>query len=51
MKHLTELIEEENWLQAFTIGDLDTEGDKRDREEFIRLTRKAHLERLRKLLL
>lgn len=51
MKRRTELMEEANTLQAFTIGEGDTEEDKHDREKFMRLTRKAHLERLHESLL
>lgn len=34
---------EKNDLHAFTINEYDKKEDKRDREEFISLTRKAHL--------
>lgn len=47
MKRRTDLLEEQNGLQAFAASECDTEQDKQDRAEFLKLTRKAHLQRPR----
>lgn len=51
MKRRTELMEEENASQAFSSENCETEEDRLDRAEFLRLTRKDHLKRLRESLL
>lgn len=40
-------MEEQNDLHAFDINECYTKEDKQDREEFMHLTGKAHLKRLR----
>lgn len=47
MKRRVELIEQKNALQAFSIQECVTEEEKRDRAEFLRLTRAAHMRRIR----
>lgn len=51
MKRRTELMEEANALQVFSPQNCESEQDRADRAEFLRLTRKAHLKRLRESLL
>lgn len=51
MKSRTDLMEEANALQAFSSKNCETEQDRTDRAEFLRLTRHAHLKRLPESLL
>ena len=47
MRRRVELMEEKNAMHAFSVGQFNTEEEKRDRDEFFRLTRIDHLRRLR----
>lgn len=43
-----DLLAEHNALLAFSLQECETEEDRKDRQEYMRLTRKDHLERIRK---
>lgn len=47
LKRRIELEEEQNALQAFSINECITEEHKAERREFMELTRKSHLQRVR----
>lgn len=46
MEWRSELMEKQNAIHAYEINYCNTRGVKRDREEYMDLTRKAHLKRL-----
>lgn len=48
MSERTELMRERNALLAFAKEDCETEEDKKDRAEFLRILRKQHLQHMRK---
>lgn len=50
MKRRTDLLEEQNALIAFSASECITEEDEKDRDEFMKLTRRMHLKRLRESL-
>lgn len=50
LKCRTELMEEGNAMKAFSLSECVTEDDRKDRAEFMKLIRKAHLQRMRQQL-